>query len=125
MKKNKIETLVPLNTRTAEDKKRIAKMGGLASAKSRRERKTMKETLEYLIDLPCTDEQIKQFLSENNIVDEEQTIATALAFMLIKRCLESGDVKAFELIRDTIGEKPFNRVEIGDEHIVIDVEIEE
>ena len=42
--------LIPLNQRTKEEQKRIATMGGIASGKVRKEKATMKATLEKMLD---------------------------------------------------------------------------
>jgi hypothetical protein len=44
------ENLIPMNERTKEEQKEIAKMGGIASGKVRQEKATMKKTLEMLLD---------------------------------------------------------------------------
>lgn len=44
------EDLIPLNKRTKEEQKRIATMGGIASGEARREKATMKKTLEMLLE---------------------------------------------------------------------------
>ena len=44
------ENLIPMNERTKEEQKQIAKMGGIASGKARQEKATMKKTLEMLLD---------------------------------------------------------------------------
>lgn len=77
--------LVPLNKRTPEEVKKITSMGGIASAKVRRERKTIRETLLYLLSKGDTQDNI--------------------SLAIIQKALD-GSEKAFEVIRDTIGEKP-------------------
>lgn len=42
--------LIPLNQRTKEEQKKIATMGGIASGKVRKEKATMKATLEKMLD---------------------------------------------------------------------------
>lgn len=44
------ENLIPMNERTKEEQKRIATMGGIRSGEVRREKATMKATLEKLLD---------------------------------------------------------------------------
>ena len=82
--------LVPFNKLTEEEQKKIAQMGGKASVEARRARKTLKETLLMMLEDGDT---------QNNI-----TLA------LLDKAL-SGDTKAYEVIRDTIGEKPTDKVE--------------
>lgn len=44
------DNLIPMNERTKEEQKEIAKMGGIASGEARREKATMKKALEMLLD---------------------------------------------------------------------------
>jgi hypothetical protein len=83
------KNLKPLTTEKARE---IGKKGGIASGKAKRQRKALKEELILL-------------LSEKDI---QKSIATAL----IDKAL-NGDTKAFEVIRDTIGEKPTDKVEVA------------
>lgn len=87
------ENLIPMSERTKDEQRRIARMGGIASGKSRRERKTLKEELLLL-------------LSKG---DTQQKVSLAL----IKEALQ-GNTKAFEVIRDTVGEKPKEEIEVND-----------
>lgn len=68
--------------------------GGLASGIARREKKTLRQRLELLLARK---------------VDDMDT-ADALSIALIEKAL-SGDVRAYEVIRDTIGEKPTDKVD--------------
>jgi hypothetical protein len=44
------ENLIPLNERTKEEQREIARQGGIASGKARQEKATMKATLEMLLN---------------------------------------------------------------------------
>ena len=68
------------------------KAGGIKSGEVRRERKALKERLELLL------------AGEVDGVERGELLALAL----IQKGL-SGDVKAFEVIRDTLGEKPSDK----------------
>lgn len=70
--------------------KDLGKMGGIASGESKRRKKTLKEELIMLLE------------SDNN----NNKISTAL----LKKALD-GDIQAFTTIRDTIGEKPTDKIE--------------
>ena len=69
--------------------------GGLASVESRRKRKTLKEELLLM-------------LSEG---ETQQSVTLALINEAIKGNNAGSVTKAFEVIRDTIGEKPADKVE--------------
>ena len=81
----------PFNKLTAREHREIAKKGGKASVEARREKKALREELILLLSTSNTQENI--------------------CVALIKEAL-NGSVKAFETIRDTIGEKPKDQVEI-------------
>lgn len=83
------QNLKPLTTDKARE---IGSKGGKASVEARRKRKTLKEELLLL-------------LSEG---DTQNKVSVAL----IAEAL-NGNVKAFETLRDTIGEKPVDKVEVG------------
>ena len=87
------ENLVSLADRTTDEQRAIASAGGKASGEARRKRKTLKEELLLM-------------LSEG---ETQQSVTLAL----IEKAM-SGDTKAFEVIRDTIGEKPVDKVMIAD-----------
>lgn len=85
-----IENLKPVTKRTKNEAREISKKGGIKSGESRRERKKLKEELLLL-------------LSEG---DNNRRMSLAI----FERAL-NGDTKAFEVIRDTIGEKPKEQIE--------------
>jgi len=45
------ENLIPMNERTKDEVREIATMGGIASGKARKEKATMKKTLEMMLDI--------------------------------------------------------------------------
>ena len=97
------ENLVSLADRTTEEQRAIASAGGKASGEARRKRKTLKEELLLI-------------LSEG---ETQQSVTLAL----IEKAM-SGDTKAFEVIRDTIGEKPIDKVMIADVDPSVIAEVE-
>lgn len=85
------KNLKPQNTRTKSEQREIARKGGIASGKKRKELKTLKEELLLL-------------LAEG---DTQKKISLAL----IQKALQ-GDIKAFEVIRDSTGQKCVEKVEV-------------
>ena len=85
-----IENLKPFDTLTEEQQREICSKGGKKSAEVKKERKKLKEELLLL-------------LSEN---DNNRKMSLAI----LQRAM-NGDTKAFEVIRDTIGEKPKEQIE--------------
>lgn len=81
-----------------------ASKGGKASAESRRERKALKEAILAVLSEPLTDKAGNPHPSGMNIQE-------AMIRGVIKRAI-SGDPRALVVIRDTIGEKPAEVVEV-------------
>lgn len=112
---DKRENLIPSNERTPDERRRIAVEGGKASGKSRRKRKVMREELETLMSLPVPEESanalIRQFGAE-----EDANIQTAI---LVKVCqlAMAGDLDATKFLRDTIGEKPDDALNLKGEGV--------
>lgn len=81
----------PINKRSTSEQREIRQKGGIKSGEVRRARKTLKEELLLLL--------------ENG--DNQQKMSVALFQKALK-----GDIKAFEVIRDTIGEKPTDKQQL-------------
>ena len=86
--------------KTGSEQVEIARLGGFASGKAKRERKTIREELEFLLA-----KQLKNNKGED--ISTREAISTAMIGQAIK-----GNVKAFIAIRDTIGENPTDKQEI-------------
>ena len=93
MGKGRIENL---RTPTTEEARAIGRKGGLASAAARKEKKTLKMELEALLEV----------MDKNG-----DSVQKKMSFALIKKAV-AGDVRAFETIRDTIGQKPKENLNI-------------
>ena len=98
---------------TPEQRAENGRKGALKAIETKRKRKAMKETLEVLLDMPMkrgkvyTAEELKSFadLKGKNI-----TIDQAMMICLVQKALK-GDLSAIAMVRDTIGEKPAEKVE--------------
>jgi hypothetical protein len=100
-REGRVENLINQSMRTKEEQRRIARMGGIASGEARRRKKTLRETLITLLN------------AENYEINGQKVdgyVATALA--LIKKATK-GDVPAITALRDTIGEKPREELDIS------------
>ena len=96
---------------STSEAREIGAKGGKASGEARRRERTLKETLEKLLSLPIRDEQTKDFIRALGFNDEELNNKTAINVAMYQEALK-GNVKAYELIRDTMGEKPTDKVAI-------------
>lgn len=74
--------------------------GGKASGEARRKKKLMREAFEELLSRDYHDH-------AGNVLDG----TSALAAKVFKQAMD-GDLKAFEIIRDTVGQKPVEKIEV-------------
>lgn len=93
---------------TAEEQSK----GGRASAEARRQKRDLRKALEILL--------------ENDIIDSKgnaKSGAEFIAFQQFKKAMK-GDTKAFEVIRDTAGQKPIEKIQVAevDQNVIDDVE---
>ena len=94
-----------LRVPTSSEARRNGKKGGIASGESRRRRKLLRECLDELL--------AREYTADGKTL----TGSEALAAALMKKAMK-GDVKAFEALRDTAGEKPVERIEANTEIVV-------
>lgn len=87
------EDLIPLSERTKDEQREIARQGGIASGEARRRKKELRLSLIALLEA------------------DDGKLQDNICAALIKKA-ENGDVKAFEAIRDTVGEKPASEVAV-------------
>ena len=98
------ENLKPPKTR--EEAQERGRKGGINSGKRKKEKKKLKEIAEMLLDMKAPDDIIAKFEQlYPNLDAKEMTNRLAIVQRLILNAL-AGDNKAFELLRDQIGEKP-------------------
>lgn len=87
------ENLIPNSERSPTELRKMATNGGKKSGEVRRNKKTMRDMLDYLL--------------EKDITTNKGDISTMEAIMVSMIAKASkGDVRAAEFIRDTIGQKP-------------------
>lgn len=99
MGKINAENLKPQSERTKEEQREIAKMGGIASGKARKEKADLRKMCQMVLemDIKAKDGSIKSG-------------AEAITLAQLQKALK-GDAKAYEVLRDTAGQKPVDKVE--------------
>lgn len=90
---------------TSEQARVNGSKGGKKRAENARKRKALKEQLEIFLKLPLKNEDAKETLKGLGIETEDIDNQMAITVAICQRALK-GDTRAYELIRDTIGEKP-------------------
>lgn len=90
-----LANLIPQNKRTKSEQREIGKQGGKKSGETRKKLKTFRE----VFNTELADEKIK-----------DMPIKKAI-FMAMCREASNGNVRAAEFVRDTLGEKPTEKIE--------------
>lgn len=80
---------------TSEEARKNGQKGGIRSGEVRREKKLLKELLEEVLDTPT----------------KTGNLAIDITNAIIKKA-KKGNVKAYEVIRDTLGQKPIENIKI-------------
>lgn len=102
-KKEKEDNLKPFGKgRSKEEAREAGRKGGIASGKARRQKKELKECCEAVLQNVI-----------KNKAGEELSGAEAMVLAQFQKALR-GDAKAFELIRDTAGQKPVDKVQVAE-----------
>lgn len=96
-----IENLKPQSTRTKEEQREIARLGGKASGEARRQKNTIKSILKQWADSPITVAKLKKEAKSYGIETDEGRSLITLA--LIKGTMK-GNAKYMERLLDTLGE---------------------
>lgn len=77
-------------------------MGGKRSAEVRREKRDLRKALEILMEQEITDKK-----------GNTKTGTEAMALAVFQKALK-GDTKAWEIVRDTVGQKPIEKVQVAE-----------
>lgn len=110
---NSKSNLTPINERiTPEQRKENASKAGKASAEAKKQRKEMKEMIQDIFSVGMKKGKIVDEIKSLEDADNKNlTVGQALVIAQIKKAM-TGDTRAMEFLRDTMGEKPTNKQEI-------------
>ena len=98
---NKEDNLKPFTSeQSREEAAKNGSKGGKASGEARRKKRDLKLAMQALLEADVKDKRTGETMSG----------AEAIALAQYRKALK-GDAKAFELIRDTSGQKPVEKVE--------------
>lgn len=105
------QNLIPNSMRSKSEVRANSRKGGIKSGESRRRKKELKEIIEMMFE--------KEYAMMEGKNEVKMSGAEAIAMKQMEKALK-GDTKAFEVLRDTAGQKPVEKVE----QINIDAEYE-
>ena len=105
------QNLKPFNTLCREDAKKLSSKGGIARAKSIKRKKTFAELARAMMDCKPTKEQLQVLKEIFPDLDIKDITNRSLMIQAQMQKAVEGDTKAFEVLRDTIGEAPVKKSE--------------
>lgn len=104
------ENLIPFSARSKEEARKYGAKGGRASGEARRRRKSLKEAMNLLLELPPGNARDFNRLAQAGVDLEDMDNGQLVALALFERAKE-GDVAAIRELRDMAGEKAADKVE--------------
>ena len=101
---------------TPEQRREYGRRGGLTKGENARRRKELRETLDILLDMPLKKGRttsVEKVQAFTEMKGKNITVDQAMMVCLIQKALK-GDLNAIAMVRDTIGERPSDKVEVKD-----------
>ena len=101
--------------RSEDEARRKGRAGGIASGKARREKKLMRETLDMLLSMPIKNGKladVDDIRSFSAIKGKNISVQEAIMIAQVQKAMK-GDTKAAEYVRDTIGQKPVDSLNMN------------
>lgn len=102
---------------TPEERKKNSSKGGKASAKVKRERKRANEILNIFLSMPLKkrkNAEIEDIKAFEELKGKNITVNEAIQLKQVQRAL-NGDLASATYIRDTVGDKPSENVNVNAE----------
>jgi hypothetical protein len=96
---------------SVEQAREQGRKGGLASGEARKRRKLFRETIADMLKRPCADEELCAALDALGLPNDLQS-AMVLRQIMIAVAGEKGATDAFKAIRDSVGERPAEQVQV-------------
>ena len=100
----KPENLIPMNKRTEEEQRELARKGGKASGVARRRKRDLKSATRMILNLPVSEE-VEKILRRNNVEEEDFTNLVAMILRMHSKAM-TGDVNAARFLAEMSGETP-------------------
>ena len=99
------ENLIPMNERTKDEQRKIARMGGIASGESRRQSADLKKRLKEIASMALRDGKIDEIKTLADAKNANLSISDALLVKLVVMAL-NGNIKAMNKLLELLGNDP-------------------
>lgn len=105
------ENLIPLDERTKDEQREIARKGGIASGAARRRKKSLKEAADLYLSLPVTDKRQLNKLKRRALDPEDIDNQMAMVVGLTEAAT-AGDARAAKVILEMLGDDGDERTDL-------------
>lgn len=105
------ENLIPLDERTKDEQREIARKGGIASGAARRRKKSLKEAADLYLSLPVTDKRRLNKLKRRALDPEDIDNQMAMVVGLTEAAT-AGDARAAKVILEMLGDDGDERTDL-------------
>ena len=100
-----IDNLIPMTELTEDEQREMARKGGIASGKARREKRDRKQIASELLDLTVSGAGIDKIKKFFNIKGVELTAYDTMFLSCMMKAMQKGDANALEKLLKIAGEQ--------------------
>ena len=105
-----VKNLIPQSERTKEEQREIARLGGIASGKARREKRTIQKILSELLEADVKDSPQFAKLAAKIGIEGDKSVKDIFTLVCLLNSVKSGNLGDLERLSKLLGEQ----TEIGD-----------
>ena len=99
------KNLIPQSERTKEEQREIARLGGIASGKARREKQKTQQILSDLLSIKNKDLAMFQKLASKLGLDGDTSIHEVFTMVCLLNAVKKGDLQDLERLTNLLGEQ--------------------
>lgn len=95
--------IIPNSERTPEERREIARAGGIASGAARRRKRSLKQAADLYLSLPVTDRRVWNKIARDGVEPEDIDNQMAMIVGLTEAAVQ-GDAKCAKVLVDLLGD---------------------
>lgn len=97
------QNIIPNSERTPEERREIARAGGIASGAARRRKRSLKQAADLYLSLPVTDRRVWNKIARDGVEPEDIDNQMAMIVGLTEAAVQ-GDAKCAKVLVDLLGD---------------------
>lgn len=97
------QNIIPNSERTPEERRKIARAGGIASGAARRRKRSLKQAADLYLSLPVTDRRVWNKITRDGVEPEDIDNQMAMIVGLTEAAVQ-GDARCAKVLIDLLGD---------------------